>query len=248
MNTRNLTYDKSECRRLHRALRLAFATLLVAGAATFAGRVQANGSAGTQLVLPMVPQKPHCVVGLDPTQYGQSESVGYVKGCYATIGQAVSAATGGAVTLPPGIPPNRITQRMLIGKRSSKRARTFIPYVDTKCHLDNNANNNTCNGTVIAIDYENTYFGGASLTWFSTVNGGCNNGADSFGITSMPSGWDKVVSSAHSYATCYHFKHFQYASYGQPLVDCNPTCYPLIPSNTGNFNDQTSSETLNYYP
>jgi hypothetical protein len=151
----------------------------------------------------------NCVVRIDPLQRGQQSSHVSQPQCFATFAEAIAAATGGAVHLSPSVKPSQLTQAML----------GVTPYTTT----------------VIGVDYVDSNYGGNSLTWTST-SGGCTS-TQSFQASSMPSGWNDVVSSALSYQNCNTYWHFQDSGFGGAQLDCGPSCATM-----GVMNDQTSSE------
>lgn len=151
----------------------------------------------------------NCVVKIDPVQPGQQSSQVSQPQCFATFAQAIAAATGGTVHLSPTAQPSQLTQGML----------SAAP--DTS--------------TVIGIDYVNSSFGGNSLTW-TVGNGGCAVGVH-FEASSMPSGWNDVVSSAKSFANCNTYTHFENSGFTGAELNCGPSCATM-----GAMNDKTSSE------
>jgi hypothetical protein len=87
---------------------------------------------------------------------------------HATFAEAIAAATGGTVHLSPTAKPIQLTQGMLAAAPDTQ--------------------------PVIGIDYVNSNFQGNTLTRAESV-GGCAVGQN-FQASSMPSGWNDVVSSA----------------------------------------------------
>lgn len=151
----------------------------------------------------------NCVVQIDPVQPGQSSSHVSQPQCFATFAEAIAAATGGTVQLGPSVKPTQLTQAMLGDTPDTT--------------------------TVIGVDYVNSYEGGNSLTWTST-SGGCTS-TQSFQASSMPSGWNDVVSSALSYQNCNTYWHYENTGFKGSQIDCGPRCDTM-----GVMNDQTSSE------
>ena len=68
------------------------------------------------------------------------------------------------------------------------------------------------------------------------MQAGCSD-VYSYGVSSMPSGWDNSISSAHGYANCNHFLHWENTNNSGSLLDCNDSCALM-----GIMNNQTSSE------
>lgn len=151
----------------------------------------------------------NCVVKIDPVQPGQQSSHVSQPQCFATFAEAIAAATGGTVHLSSSVKPSQLTQAMLGDTPDTT--------------------------TVIGVDYVNSHYGGNSLTWTST-SGGCTS-TQTFQASSMPSGWNDVVSSALSYQNCNTYWHYQNINFGGAQIDCGPSCATM-----GVMNDQTSSE------
>lgn len=156
-------------------------------------------------------QGPTATASCTSTQCNPGEQSSQVSQpqCFATFARAIAAATGGTVQLSPAAKPSQLTQEML----------SDVP--DTT--------------TVIGIDYVNSNFGGNSLTWTST-SGGCTS-TQHFQASSMPSGWNDVVSSARSFANCNTYTHFENVSFTGAELNCGPSCATM-----GVMNDKTSSE------
>ena len=117
-------------------------------------------------------QKINCVEQILPLQSGQLSSKVTATACFLTFSQAIAFATGGAVQLPAAQVPQNLTAAQM---RSAK-VRPFIT-------------------TIVAYMYSDTGYGGSTLTISTTVsNPACASGYD-YGLASMPTGWDDVVSS-----------------------------------------------------
>ncbi|MGH2448816.1 MAG: hypothetical protein ACRDFS_09490, partial [Chloroflexota bacterium] len=114
-------------------------------------------------------------------------------GCFQTFPEAIHAATGGAVSLPPNTAPAQLTQAMLDVPSTS---------------------------TVIGEDYMDSGFGGQNLTWYesSDING-CTDGSY-YTAASMPSGWNDDVSSARSFGGCATYNHFENVNFGGSRLTC----------------------------
>jgi hypothetical protein len=93
---------------------------------------------------------------------------------------------------------------------------------------------------VIGVDYKNANYGGASLTWtgISTCSG-----YPYYLASSMPSGWNDVISSYHDYSNCNHNPHWENNKYGGAVVNCGPNCSYVGAA----MNDRTSSEKWGSY-
>jgi hypothetical protein len=58
-------------------------------------------------------QDRHCVVQIEPLQPGQTASKASEPTCFDNFSDAIFAATGGAVRLPPSVEPGEVTEEML---------------------------------------------------------------------------------------------------------------------------------------
>jgi hypothetical protein len=151
----------------------------------------------------------HCAVQIEPVQEGDISSAVKDLGCYTTFAEAISAATRGEVQLDPRITPETITEADL---RATYR-------------------------TAIGIDFDLSYYGGASQTWSTTTPVGC------FGLpfggryqANMPSWFNNRLSSTRAFVGCrlnYSFTGYNQTGYWKP---CYPDC-PYI----GNFMNNTTS-------
>jgi len=159
----------------------------------------------------------HCYAMLspvDPDSNGSSQIL--ESGCYDTFSESIQAATKGRVNLDQSVLPKDVTDSILNqGGTSSLLAPDTL--------------------TVIGIDYKDASFGGDSYAW-TTSYSGCSD-TISFGVSTMPSGWDNVVSSARAFANCNHYYHWENTSYSGANLDCGSSC-----SSMGVMNNQTSSE------
>jgi len=148
----------------------------------------------------------HCIVQIEPLKPGEKASELSKTTCFDSFSDAVYAATGEAVRLAPTIQPGDVTQEMLA----------------------------PASQTVISIDYSQPNYQGSTLVWYVNNSYGCNTGW-SYANPTMPSGWNDVVSSAHSYGGCNNNPHYEHTYYGGALIFC--TC-----STMGVMDNQTSSE------
>jgi hypothetical protein len=129
--------------------------------------------------------------------------------CYATFAQSISAATRGRVSLPASTAAGSVTPDQI------------------------NAGPDVANTTfVISIDYQNSNFGGNTLTWFESSKCG------SFQISSMPSGWNDVVSSVRTFSGCANTL-YQNNNFGTPTFNIGKNGSA---ASLGGFNDKTSSQ------
>lgn len=149
----------------------------------------------------------HCVVQIEPVQRGATESEMSKAVCFDTFSQAISVATQGDVVLAGDFQPANLTPSTLVSASST---------------------------TVIGIDYSNANFQGSSLVWYANNTVGCNTGL-SYSASTMPSGWNDVVSSAQTYGGCNNNPHYEHNNWTGASVPC--TC-----SSMGVMDNQTSSE------
>lgn len=154
----------------------------------------------------------HCVMMLNPIRPGEKSSEVVSYNCYSTFSQSISAATGGRIHLASSVRPQDVTRAMLQTGESPNT--TFI----------------------IGIEYKDSNYKGDTLS-YGTSSGGCSP-YQSFGVTSMPAGWDNVISSvAGDLDYCYWTVLWENTNYGGARLNvAGSTSY------VGNaMNDQTSS-------
>lgn len=112
-----------------------------------------------------------------------------------------------------------------------------------RVHLSNAANSRSVSAAelnqaspaanyVLSIDYMNAGFSGATFTWYQSSP--CGN----YQASSMPSGWNDVISSVAAYSGCATTLYWN-TGFGQPtyLIGVDGSA-----SSLGSFNDQTSSQ------
>lgn len=150
----------------------------------------------------------HCIVQISPVLPGQTSSQMSAPRCFATFRQAISAATSGAVRVSSSVTPRTLSARMLRPERLTATV-------------------------VLSIDYVNSNYQGNTLTWYDSGTAGC--AANTYSASSMPSGWNDVISSSHRYDSCTHNPHFENVNFGGAIYPC--TCATM-----GVMNDKTSSE------
>lgn len=153
-------------------------------------------AAGTGTLQPGVGQ--HCVgwaaeegkdVVLPPTE------------CFTTFSQAISHATGGAVTLARGA--KSLRQSDLIGLQAS---------------------------TVVGVEYLGTNFGDRSKTYTVSNPRGCLDGA-TFSDSFFDESWLRNdISSAASYQGC-RSSHYDLANFAGVIYTCNGSCGSLLSLN-----------------
>jgi hypothetical protein len=85
---------------------------------------------------------------------------------------------------------------------------------------------------VLSIDYQNANFGGSTFTWFQSAPCG------SYQTSSMPSGWNDVISSVAAYSGCATTLYWN-VNFGTPTyaIGVNGSS-----ANLGTFNDKASSQ------
>lgn len=164
----------------------------------------------------MTAENRHCVAALEPGGAGVKLSKVTSFSCYPTLSDAILAATDGAVWLPPekdlGAQLDQLdAQQLKKARKPSDAKATFV----------------------VAIDYVNASFQGATLTW--TAPTACNS-THSYQASSMPSGWNDVVSSTRGFANCNTNVLYENSNFGGALQICSPNC-----SGLGAMNDKTSS-------
>lgn len=156
----------------------------------------------------------HCVVRSHAVRDGEplrpERLPAAVPTCFPTFSAAIEFATRGRVRLPDTMTVEELDDDLLNGPDLG----TLATYV-------------------IAIEYEHINYGGASYT---ITNGNTCHGYQ-HSISSMPSGWNDVISSARAYAGCNHSYHYEHINFVGAIVDCHGTCSWIGDA----MNDRTSS-------
>jgi hypothetical protein len=155
----------------------------------------------------------HCVVAsLAQPQDGATagEANAAPAQCFETFPAAIAAATRGRVQLPPSATPETVDDRTLNGNAVTPSA-TFV----------------------IGIEFVDANFQGATLTITSSVT--CSGFVHT--ISSMPSGWNDVISSAKAFSNCNNSFHFENINFGGAQVNCGTACGFVGSA----MNDRTSS-------
>jgi hypothetical protein len=151
---------------------------------------------------------PYCVATAVPI--GSSQPV--VMRCYRTFAESIKAATGGLVRLPASARPGSVTPDQVnsaIHAAKSPKA-TYV----------------------IGIDFQNVNFGGQSVTFIESAKCGY------YQISSMPSGWNDIVSSVSTSSGCATTLWQNVGFTGSTFsVGRNSSA-----SGMGSFNDQASSQ------
>jgi hypothetical protein len=165
--------------------------------------------------------KKHCYALLSPISAESISGNSQIleSACFSTFAESISAATKGRVQLSNSATPATVTESILNNVSSGMRSTPNI---------------------VIGIDYYFSNYIGSSYTWVVS-NTGCTSNT-SYSVSTMPSGWDDIISSAVAYSNCNYFTHYEDTSFGGASVVCNTEC-----SSMGSLNNATSSErwTLN---
>ena len=128
--------------------------------------------------------------------------------CYNTFAAAIAAATGGRVHLSASATPRTVS----IGQI--------------------NAGASPDSTYVLSIDYKNADYQPPSLTWNQT--GQCG----SYQASSMPPGWNDVVSSVATYSGCANTQ-YKNVNFGGATFSIGRDSQV---ASMGSFNDSTSSE------
>ena len=128
--------------------------------------------------------------------------------CYSSFAKEITAVTGGRVHLPATATPRTVS----------------IARID--------AGASPGNTYVLSIDYKNANYVTPELTWTQTSKCG------SFQVSSMPSGWNDVVSSIATYSGC-AVTEYKNVSFGGTTFSVGRNSQAAT---LGSFNDSTSSE------
>lgn len=164
----------------------------------------------------------HCVARLSPIAAGQTSSKVLSFRCYATMAASLSAATNGRINL------------------SGTASKQLVSQAVQKYEQANAVTPQTLN--ILAIFYVDANYGGNSLVW-QTGGPSCSTGV-TYGMTSMPGGWNDVISSVlGGYYGCSWYRLWQDNNYGGASQ-----CYTGNTSYVGSaMNDQTSSVYVRTY-
>ncbi len=204
----------------HATFGIAGIILLVAGLAVAPARVHASPGAQS----PPAPHERHCVANVAPAGVNLSNWNPDVR-CFDTFSEAISAATGGRVNLPPDFHAGDLTPELLDSLLAASP-----PPASTGA--------TPAFSTVVGIDWEYINFQGITYTWTTDHTAGCTDGTN-YITPSMPSGWDNIVSSARGYQGCNTYIHYEDPSYGGAQINCDggSKCATM-----GVMDNQTSSE------
>jgi hypothetical protein len=151
------------------------ATLALAALTTSAALAQTSPEAdeGSEpAATSAVPAARHCVAKLAPVQQGAKVSAMGKVGCYTTFAGAMAAATDNTVMLSPDASPQSVSEADLT----------------------------TAATRVIGIDYDGTYYSGASFIWYASNPYGCYGGLSY--VANVPNWFNNRLSSTRGYNGC----------------------------------------------
>jgi hypothetical protein len=111
---------------------------------------------------------------------------------------------------------------------------TEIKPVTVQCYesMAQASSSMTMASVLLGIEYSSSGYGGSSLSLYGSSGSGCYGGV-TYGFSSMPSGWNNVISSAQSFNGCLG-RHYDATGYGGTFINC--TC-----SSMGAMDNRTSS-------
>lgn len=162
-----------------------------------------------------VDRSPTCAVGAEPVELSKGAAAladlpDPAIDCFPTFGAAIEFITGGEVVAESPAELERVAAASDDGTVS------------------------TAASVVLGYEYKNTGYSGGSLVLYGSSGSGCGS-SRTYGFSSMPSGWNNVISSARSFAGCWS-THYDLTSYGGTRVTCQGSC-----SSLGTMNNRTSS-------
>lgn len=128
--------------------------------------------------------------------------------CFSTFGEAIDFITGGEVKADS---PGELDRLAATGTDMTAAASVVLGY-----------------------EYKKTGYSGAALVLYGASGSGCGS-STTYGFSSMPSGWNNVISSARSFAGCWS-THYASTSYRGDRRTCQGACSTL-----GTMNNRTSS-------
>jgi hypothetical protein len=173
-----------------------------------AGFLAAPAAAGA---LPAAEGGEVCAVGVHPVEAAAAvsgaESVAEpVVDCFATFAEAVEFATDGELSASS---PAELEAAV----ESEAAAMASV---------------------VLGYEYKGSSYSGGSIVLYGTSGSGCGSGS-TYGFSSMPTGWNNVISSAKVFASCWSI-HYDYTGYSGDRRTCTGSC-----SSLGTMNNRTSS-------
>jgi hypothetical protein len=157
---------------------------------------------------------PTCAVGAEAVDAGAAIAAATpfpepVIDCFATFGEAIGFITGGEVAADS---PAELDRLAATGGPDLVAAASVI----------------------LGYEYKNTGYSGGALVLYGASGSGCGS-STTYGFSSMPSGWNNVISSARSFAGCWS-THYDLTNYGGTRRTCQGACSTL-----GTMNNRTSS-------
>jgi hypothetical protein len=141
----------------------------------------------------------HCVVRLVPiaiSDDGVIEAQPVDEGCYASLGAALEAGTGGEFTASVPTDPSAISQDLL------------------------DASLVGASDVLLGTEYDGTSFAGASKSYFASS--GCAN--TTWQVANVGSTWNDQFESGKGFGTCDHNRKFEHENFGGSVVLCTPNC------------------------
>lgn len=140
------------------------------------------------------PAARHCVADLAPVAAGAKASAMGPVSCYGSFAAAMAAATDNTVALSAGATPQSVSEADL----------------------------STAATRVIGIDYDGTYYSGASFIWYARNSYGCYGGASY--VANMPSYLNNRLSSTRGFNGCRRNTSFDGYYQTGDWVRCFPNC------------------------
>jgi hypothetical protein len=152
-----------------------------------------------------------CAVGVHPVESAAAQSGAEplaepVVDCFPTFAEAVFFATDGELS---AVSPAELEEAV----ESESVAMASV---------------------VLGYEYKGSSFSGGSIVLYGTSGSGCGSGS-TYGFSSMPTGWNNVVSSAKVFASCWS-THYDYTGYSGDRRTCTGSC-----SSLGTMDNRTSS-------
>lgn len=140
----------------------------------------------------------HCAIQLTPASKHGSviQARATLIGCYATLSQALSAGSRGAIDVDPAITPGQLRDEDLA---------TVSPQ----------------SSVLIGTEYNSIGFGGASTDYFAPT--ACS-GTDVWEVNYVGDSLNDTFSSGKGFGGCDHNKKFQAADFGGNVLTCTPNC------------------------
>ncbi|MFY0577417.1 hypothetical protein ACN28S_26595 [Cystobacter fuscus] len=157
-------------------------------------------------------QVQHCAVKAVAFQPGEEPPLNPPPAkldCFASFAEAIAFATQGAIQLPPDATPGQLTPELV------------------------SAPDATPTQNLIAVEYEDAYYGGRSLTFYSETSCYQSN----LGTPSLSSDWNDIISSAQAFSGCNNSYHYEHVNYQGAVANCGSACTWIGDA----MNDRTSS-------